>query len=109
MSKRLRIMVVICIVVAALSFMGGMIYKYEDYKPMIELTPDLSKYYFEFKMPIDIETATYWLGWASEYHNSLINEKLYTDKTPQRFHQDSVVLYSKIKALFIEFDEEWGE
>ena len=54
MSK--RIIIVICIAVAALSFMGGMIYKYEDYQPMVKITPDLSKYYYEYLMPIDIET-----------------------------------------------------
>ncbi len=109
MSKRVRYTIVLCIIVAAVSFAGGTIYKYEDYKPLVELTPDLSKYYFEFLMPIDIETASYWLDWAMDYHSSYIDKEKYTDKVPQKAHEDSLIMYQKIKELFIEYAGQWGD
>lgn len=108
MSKRNKIVVIICIVVAALSFMGGMIYKYEDYKPMVDMTPDLSKYYFEFIMPIEKETAIYWLDWARDYHTfSLESDPNRDDSDPYRYHEDAIEMYKDMKVRALQFYDKW--
>jgi len=107
MTKRL--MIVVCIIVAALSFMGGMIYKYEDYVPIVEYNAIQSKYYIDFKMPVDIETAYMWLDWAIAYHQYFIDKEMFTEQEPLEFLQEYINMYGEIKALFQEFEEEWGQ
>lgn len=106
MSK--RIIVVICIAVAALSFMGGMIYKYEDFIPTVEVDLEQAKYVMKYKMPLDKETAVYWFDWAISYHKFCIGEKIILDNKPLEYHQGYVDMYTKMKEIYLEFDKEWG-
>ncbi len=113
MSRRNRIVVVICIVVAAISFMGGMIYKYEDYVPLIEVDFEQAKYVYKFSMPLDKETVIYWLDWAIDYHQYyFIDEYIEGAKAGESWtleeHYGWIDMYGKIKLLFLEFEEEWG-
>jgi len=105
MTKRL--MVVICIIVAALSFMGGMVYKYEEYTPIVVVSEDQSKYYFEYIMPLDKETSIYWLDWAASWHQYYIDHEIFTEDRPFEFHQEYRGMYVKIKEMFFEFEKEW--
>lgn len=106
MNKRL--IAVICIVVAALAFMGGMIYKYEDFVPLVEVDLDLHKYVFKYIMPLDKETAIYWFDWAIEYHQCCIGVEVVMGNKPLEWHQGYVDMYTKMKNLYLEFDEEWS-
>ena len=109
MTKRL--MVVICIIVAAVSFMGGMIYKYEDYIPIVEYDYEKSKYTYDFPFPIDYEAASRWLDWVVQFHWDWIESGEvagFEEGMPLEFHQASIEMYVKIKNLFLEFDEEWS-
>ncbi len=105
-------MVVICIAVAALSFCGGMIYKYEEYVPIVEYAEDQpidqTKYRYEFIMPVDYETASTWIDWAASWHQFHIDEEIFTEDRPLEFHQGYRVMYVKIKDMFMEFEKEWG-
>lgn len=110
-----RIVIVICIAIAALSFMGGMIYKYEDYVPLVEVDLHQNKYVFKYNMPLDKETAVYWFGWAAyEYHQYIIDYysatgyDKYNDQ-PFEFHRDAIAMYEKMKELYLAFDEKWNE
>ena len=102
-----RIVVVICIIIAALSFMGGMIYTYDDYIPIVEFDFGKSKFTYDFEMPIDFEAASFWLDWAYSYHQYYIDNGIFTELDPLELHQGYVDLYTEIKVLFQEFDEEY--
>lgn len=106
MTKRL--MVVICIIVAALSFMGGMIYKYESVLSIVDFDFEKDKYTYDFIMPVDLETAFIWLDWAIDVHQYYIDAEVFTEQEPLEFHQASIDMYTKIKNLFLEFEEELG-
>jgi len=106
MTKRL--MVAICIIVAALSFMGGMIYKYEDFIPAVTVDLAQAKYVMKYRMPLDKETAIYWFDWALSYHELCIEEQIVVDSRPAEYHQACVDMYTKMKGIYLEFDEEWG-
>ena len=109
MTKRL--MIVICIIVAALSFMGGMIYTFVDYVPIVEYSEnqpiDQTKYTYDFTMPVDYETASMWIDWADSWHQFHIDREIFTEDMPLEFHQASIDMYNKIKVLFLEFEEEY--
>ena len=102
MTKRL--LVVICIIVAAVSFMGGMIYKYEDYTPVVEYDYETSKFTYDFLFPVDLETAFIWLDWAIDSHQYYIDN--YIGNLEK--HQGYIDMYNEIKVLFQEFEEEYS-
>ena len=108
MSKRNKIVVVICIVVAAVSFMGGMVYKYEDYVPIVEYDYEKEKFTYDFVMPIDPEAAYVWIDWAVFYHQSHIDNEAFTEEMPLELHQGYILMYRKIRERFMEFEKEWG-
>jgi len=109
MTKRL--MVVICIIVAALSFMGGMVYKYEDVINIVEHDPEKSKFTYEFKFPVGLETADFWLDWAINFHQYWIDTYIDTKEARENRmlekHYGYIDMYSEIKVLFQEFEEEY--
>ena len=107
MTKRL--MVVICIIVAAVSFMGGMIYKYEDYIPIVEHDYETSKFTYDFLFPVDLETASIWLDWAIDSHQYAIEHNVDKQQGTLEKHYGCIDMYSEIKVLFLEFEEEWGD
>ena len=104
-----RIIIVICIVVAALSFMGGMIYKYEDFIPAVTVDLDQAKYVRKYKMPLDKETAIYWFDWAESFHRLCIEQEVYMEGRAFEYHRDAQEMYRKMKEVYLEFDEKWGE
>lgn len=105
-----RILVVICIVVATLGVISGVVYDFEDYVPMIELSEDQSKYYFEYIMPIEKETAIYWLNWARDYHTfSLELDPNRDDSAPYRYHEDALEMYKDMKVRALQFYDKWPE
>lgn len=107
MTKRL--MVVICIVVAAISFMGGMIYKYEDFIPVVEVDSEHTKYIMRYRMPLDKETAIFWFDWALSYHESCIGDKPIADMRLLEYHRACVDMYAEMKEIYLEFDAEWEQ
>lgn len=100
-----RIMTVICIIIAALSFMGGMLYKYEDYVPLIEVDYEQAKYVFKYNMPLDKETAVYWFDWAIELHREILKEQqgIKSDK----YHEDAIEMYKDMRARYLQFNDKW--
>ena len=103
-----RILIVICIVAGTLGFIGGAVYDIEDYVPMVELSEDQSKYHFEYVMPIEKETAIYWLTWARDYHiYSLEADPNRDDSDPYRYHEDAVEMYNDMKIRALQFYDKW--
>lgn len=111
MDKRMRLIIIICIILSALSFMGGMIYKYESVLNIVEFDPEKDKYTYDFIMPIDLETASIWLEWAIGFHQYYID--ICIDRAEARegrqleIHYARQDMYKKIKVLFLEFEEEY--
>lgn len=106
-----RIMIVICIIIAALSFMGGMIYKYESVLSIVEFDFGKDKYTYDFIMPVDLETASIWLDWAIDTHqyyiDNYIDSEVAREERALEKHYRYVDMYSEIKVLFLEFEEEY--
>ncbi len=85
MSKRL--VVVLCIAVALVSFIGGAAYKYEDYRPVtgeqwLEDGTLHTKFTAYFTMPVDTKTAYIWLDFVTNYHQYCIDNGKLIDDTP---------------------------
>ncbi len=106
MSKRNIIVAIICIIVSAVSFLGGIFYQYEEYKPIVGQNFDTLKFTYDFHMPLDLETASIWLDWAVAYHQYHIDHKV--DDKPE-FHQGYIEMFSEIKTLFLWFEHDYIE
>ncbi len=111
MSK--RIVIVICIIVTIVSFLGGTAYKYEEYKTvtgeqLIENGKPYLRFSYDFTMPVDKETAYLWLDWAISFHQYYIDNELFTEDKPLELHQAYIDTYRQMKIMFQELDEEWG-
>lgn len=110
MSKNKRIMIVICIIIAALSFMGGMLYKYKGVINVVEYDFEKSRYTYDFIMPMDLESADTWLDWAISFHQYYIDNYIDRNDTGEEkrleVHHKSIVMYNKIKVLFLELEKD---
>ncbi len=107
MSKRNMVVTIICIVVALASFFGGILYKYEDYEPIVEVveySTSKHKFRLDFQMPLDIETANVFLDWAALYHQAHIDAEVFTDLTLEE-HLRYIYLYNTLKILVLKFEE----
>ena len=105
-----RFMIVLCIIVAALSFMGGMIYKYEDYVTLIDVDVEQAKYVYKFRMPLEKVAIMYWLDWAIAYHQYYFIDRYSLEvgeSAELEEHYAWIDMYKKIKILFLEFDEKY--
>ena len=109
MTKRL--MIVICIIIVALSFMGGMVYKYESVINIVEYDHEKDKFTYDFLFPVDLETAFIWLDWVIDFHQYCIENYVDTKEAREQRvlekHYGYIDMYRKIKVLFQEFDEEY--
>ena len=106
------IVIVICIVVALISFLGGVLYEYGNYQSVIgqlQAEYDIlqSKYDEFYQMPVDINTAYKWLGDMVAYHQLHIDKGILTEILPLELHQGYIDLYGKINELFLEFEAEY--
>ena len=105
-----RIMVTIGIAVVTMSFMLGVLYEYEEYRPVegeqwIENGELQSKFIYNFTMPVDKETAYIWLDWAISVHQYYIDNKIFTKENTLELHQAYIDMYGKVKVLFQEISE----
>ncbi len=109
MSKKTA--TVICIVMALLSFLGGVLYRYNDYAPIVEelqeknesLQSQLDAFY---RVPVDIDLTYRWLKWATEQYQYRIDNKLFKEH-PLEFYRSGIDMFSKIRDIVKEFEEEY--
>lgn len=105
MSKRNMVVAIVCIVVAVASFLGGATYQYEDYKPVVEYDMEYSKFYIDFNMPLDVETAYMWLDWALAFHQYMIDNE-YFEKIGQLDHEAYILMYLRMKDIVMQFEND---
>ncbi len=111
MDKKSRIMIIVCILVALLSFLGGVLYRYDAYAPIIEKQQaeydslQIQLYQF-FKVPMDISLAYRWLDWAAEQYQYRIDHNMF-DQASLEVYQGGIALFDSIRALFFEYEEEY--
>ena len=113
MKKNHIIVIVLCIIVAVGSFISGIAYQYNRFKD-VQCLPvgsisetDITRYYFEYRMPLTLEKATEWLTWAGGYHQVFLDEELYPNKVWQEYHRDWFWFYESTLESFIELDNKW--
>lgn len=105
MSKRNMVVVVVCIVVATASFLGGVAYKYEDVVPVVEYDYGGSKFTYDFVMPLTPETAYVWLDWALVYHQYLIDNEVFEDMG-RLDHEAYMLMYMRMKDIVLQFEND---
>ncbi len=107
-----RIVIVICIVVALASFLGGVYYRYEEYAPIIKglqedkesLQTQFDKF---FAVPVDIDLAYKWLAWADEQYQHRIDNEIFTEQYTLEFYQKGIDMFSEIKDIYIEYEAKY--
>ena len=108
MSKRDIVIAIIGIIAVTGAFLGGIAYQYEDYESIVKYDYEKSKFTYDFAMPLSPEAAYIWIDWAVAYHQSYIDNKIFTELKPLELHQRYVEMYVEIKHLFLMFDKKWG-
>ena len=100
---------VILIVVALISFMGGVIFQYneadveryrqqEKYGQLQDRYEELQEnYYAIFKQPSDFNFLYTWIEWSVSYHQNQIDNRTFTEDKPLEYHQNCIALYALLK------------
>ena len=104
-------MVSIFIFIAAISFLAGELYQYEEYRPIggeqwVEDEELHTRYILYFEIPLKTTTAYKWLDWMIGEHNYYIDNEIFIDKNTAELHQKYIDMYEGMKVTFQEFDEE---
>ena len=107
MSK--TIIGVILIVVGLISFMGGVIFQYneaeierdkqqEKYELLLDRYEELQyNYYAIFKQPSDLKFLYMWIEWSVAYHQHQIDNRIFTEDKTLEYHQNHIALYVLLK------------